>query len=77
MTTQHVGEFAISKPSYTIQFHQDNKIVGELDFNGPEMTFEGDMAESCRIFMQFVAQSFKGRLDEEYQRGFEDAKTRP
>jgi hypothetical protein len=62
------------KPSHSIAFHQDNKEVGHLDFNGPEMTFEGDMDESCRLFMQFVAQSFKSRLDEEYQRGYDAAK---
>ncbi len=66
--------FSLPKPSYTIQFHQDEKVVGTLDFNGPEMTFEGDMAESCRLFMQFVAQSFAGRLTEEYQRGYDAAK---
>jgi hypothetical protein len=67
-----VAQFA--KPNYAIQFSQDNKIVGTLDWNGPEMTFEGDMTESARLFLQFVAQSFKGRLDEEYQRGYDAAK---
>ena len=59
--------------NYNITFHQDNKEVGRLDFNGPEMTFEGDMAESARLFLQFVAQSFAGRLKEEYERGRKDA----
>lgn len=68
------GKMEFPKPNYYISFHQDGKTVGALDFNGPEMTFEGDMDESCRLFLQFVAQSFKGRLDEEYQRGYDAAK---
>jgi hypothetical protein len=68
-------KYSFQQPkNYNITFHQDGKEVGRLDFNGPEMTFEGDMAESCRLFMQFVAQSFSGRLKEEYQRGYDAAK---
>lgn len=69
-----MSELQFPKPNHSIQFYQDDKVTGTLDFNGPEMTFEGDMAENARLFLQFVAQSFKGRLDEEYQRGYDAAK---
>jgi hypothetical protein len=75
LTVESLPEYSFQQPrNYNITFHQDSKEVGKLDFNGPEMTFEGDMAESCRLFMQFVAQSFAGRLKEEYQRGYDAAK---
>ena len=35
------------KPNYNITFHRGNDKVGTLDFNGPEMTFSGDMDESA------------------------------
>ena len=72
LTYEGQAQFALPR-NYNITFHQDNKEVGRLDFNGPEMTFEGDMAESARLFLQFVAQSFKGRLEEEYKRGYDTA----
>ena len=68
------------KPNYTITFYNNTDIsgngtqVGRMDFNGPEMVFEGDAAESAKVFIEWIATSFKGRLDEEYQRGFNDAK---
>lgn len=68
------------KPNYTITFFNNTDIsgagtqVGRMDFNGPEMVFEGDAAESAKVFIDWVASAFKGRLDEEYQRGFNDAK---
>ena len=45
-----------------------------MDFNGPKMIFEGDADESAKVFIDWIASAFKGRLDEEYQRGFNDAK---
>ena len=68
------------KPNYTITFYNntdasgDGTQVGHMDFNGPEMVFKGDAAESAKIFIDWIASAFKGRLDEEYQRGFNDAK---
>jgi hypothetical protein len=53
------------KPNYTISFHRGNKQVGVLDFNGPEMTFGGDMDESAKLFLELVATSFKTRLEQE------------
>lgn len=68
------------KPNYNITFHNNRDTgctgtqVGKLDFNGPEMVFEGDAAESAKVFIDWIAQAFKGRLDEEYKRGYNDAK---
>jgi len=68
------------KPNYNISFHKNTDTsgagvqVGKLDFNGPKMVFEGDADESAKIFIDWVASAFKGRLDEEYRRGFNDAK---
>jgi len=68
------------KPNYNITFHNNidtsgaGRQVGRMDFNGPEMVFEGDAEESAKVFIDWIARAFKGRLDEEYQRGFNDAK---
>lgn len=53
------------KPNYNITFHRGINQVGVLDFNGPEMTFSGDMDESVKLFLGLVATSFKGRLEQE------------
>jgi len=53
------------KPNYNIIFHRGNTQIGVLDFNGPEMTFSGDIDESAKLFLEFVATSFKGRLEQE------------
>jgi hypothetical protein len=48
--------------------------VGSLDFNGPGLRFEGDAEESAKVFIDWIATTFKGRLEEEYTRGYNDAK---
>lgn len=53
------------KPNYSIYFHRGNEQVGVLDFNGPEMTFSGDMDESAILFIEVIANSFKARLEQE------------
>lgn len=55
----------IFKPDYTITFSSYQGLVGTLDFNGPEMVFTGNAEESAKVFMDFVATSFTGRLKEE------------
>lgn len=55
------------KPNYNMQFYRDEKLVGTLDFNGPQMTFHGDMEDSAKIFFDYVAKSFAGRLEKERQ----------
>ena len=55
-----------TKPNHNITFHnQDGKQVGALDFNGPEMVFTGDADESAKSFFDFIARSFKARLEQE------------
>lgn len=62
-----ISAFSIGdiKPTYNMTFHRDGKQIGVLDFNGPEMTFSGDMDESAKVFFDWIAQSFKGRLEQE------------
>ena len=54
-----------TKPNYNMTFHRDGKQIGELDFNGPEMTFTGDADESAKLFFDLIARSFKERLEQE------------
>ena len=53
------------KPNCNIIFHRGNTQIGVLDFNGPEMTFSGDMDESAILFIEVIANSFKARLEQE------------
>ena len=53
------------KPNCTITFHRGKTQIGVLDFNGPEMTFSGDMDESAILFIEVIANSFKARLEQE------------
>jgi hypothetical protein len=61
------------KPNYNLTFHRDGKEVGKFDFNGPEMIFEGDAAESAKVFIECVANAFRGRLEEEREAGRKEA----
>ena len=67
------------KPNYNITFNNNRdtgglgKQVGKLDFNGPQLVFEGDAEESAKVFIDWIATAFKGRLEEEYMRGYGDA----
>jgi len=69
------------KQNYSLTFHRagDNGFiaeeVGRLDFNGPAMVFEGNAEESAKVFIDWIAKAFEGRLKEEYQRGYEDCLT--
>jgi histidinol phosphatase-like PHP family hydrolase len=62
MTKEYVFNI---KPNYNIIFHRGNTQIGVLDFNGPEMTFSGDMDESAILFIEVIANSFKARLEQE------------
>ena len=53
------------KPNYNLTFHRDGQEIGKFDFNGPEMIFEGDAAESAKVFIECVANAFHGRLEQE------------
>jgi hypothetical protein len=61
------GQLSVSnfKPNYNISFHNNGQEVGKLDFNGPKMVFTGDAEESAKVFIDWVARSFAGRLEEE------------
>jgi len=64
--SEPVFAFLDTKPNQNMTFHnQDGKQVGTLDFNGPEMTFTGDADESAKVFFDFIAESFKARLEQE------------
>ncbi len=53
-------------PNYNITFHnKDGKKVGTMDFNGPQMKFDGDAEESAKIFIDWVAIVFKERFKRE------------
>jgi hypothetical protein len=53
------------KPDYNLAFHNNGKEIGKLDFNGPALVFTGDAEESAKVFIDWVARSFAGRLEEE------------
>jgi len=69
------------RPNYKFIFHGTDSngwangvAIGSLDFNGPEMLFEGNADESAKLFFDYVAGHFRQRLKEEYTRGYNDAK---
>jgi hypothetical protein len=66
-----IGDF---KPNHNMQFINSNGLVGTLNFNGPEMKFEGQADEAAKLFFDFVAKYFDQRLKDEYTRGYNDAK---
>jgi hypothetical protein len=63
------GQLSVSnfkpKPNYNITFHNNVKEIGKLDFNGPALVFTGDAEESAKVFIDWIARSFHGRLEEE------------
>lgn len=67
LPVEKMGALSIGdiKQNYNMTFHRDGKQIGVLDFNGPEMTFSGDMDESAKVFFDWIAQWFKGRLEQE------------
>jgi len=48
-----------------------NKKVGELNFEGPVMTFEGEADESAKIFFECLSKYFVARLSQERDRAVE------
>lgn len=61
--------FAAVKPNHSFTFHQmdahgwaNGPRVGSLDFNGPEMKFEGQADESAKVFFDYLAKYFHERL---------------
>jgi hypothetical protein len=64
-------QIANFKPNYNISFHNNHDTsglgqkVGGFDFNGPELVFEGNAAESAKVFIDWASRAFDGRLQEE------------
>ena len=69
-TGQHLS-IANLKPNYNLTFHNNRdtgglgKQVGKLDFNGPQLVFEGDAEESAKVFIDWTSRAVDGRLREE------------
>lgn len=63
----------LTPPNFNMQFSNQSGVIGTLDFNGQEMTFDGSADESARTFFDFLAKCFSGRLEQEYQKGYQDA----
>lgn len=59
-------------PNYNMCFHRSGTEVGRLDFNGPELTFTGQIAPSARVFLDYLATVWKTRLEQEYNNGYTD-----
>ena len=61
---------AQAKPDYNITLNNtvDGKQtqIGKLDFNGAMMKFDGNADASAIVFMDSLAQTFKGRLEAEH-----------
>jgi hypothetical protein len=67
--------FKKPKENYSIRFHNsDNEEVGVMDFNGSGLMYEGNAEQGAIVFMDWVSKTFMGRLQEEYDRGFEAGK---
>lgn len=60
------NDYAINlKPSYTIQMHNDNGIIGTLDFNDSVLKFEGNADESSEVFINAICENWTKRLEQE------------
>lgn len=59
-----VGE-ANLKPKYNIIMSNNAGQVCALDFNGPELKFTGNAEEGAKVFIDWVAEVFKERLEQE------------
>jgi hypothetical protein len=52
------------KPNYMLSFHKDGKQVGTFDFNEGKMHFKGDVSDSGQIFVDWVVNAFKQRIED-------------
>ena len=55
----------LAPPDWHVLFHNEEKVVGKLAFNGPELKFEGGADASAKIFIDYLAQKFVDRLAQE------------
>jgi hypothetical protein len=51
--------------NYSISFCNNHGTVGKLDFNGPQMKFEGNADQSIDAFVRAFGHWFDGRLKQE------------
>lgn len=62
------NDYAINfniKPSYTIQTHNGNDVIGKLDFNDSVLKFEGNTDESAELFIDAIFRIWTERLEQE------------
>ena len=60
------------EPNYTIRFFtKDQKEVGNFDFNGDKLKFEGDVEESAQVFIDFLLNAFNQRIEEIEKEAFD------
>lgn len=58
-----IGDF---KPNHIMSFHgPDGTVLGNLDFNGDALKFEGIAEESAKVLFDFAAKYFDQRLKDE------------
>lgn len=50
---------------YTLSFHKEDKTIGVLDFKGDALKFTGEAEESAKVFIDWIAQGFHKRLEQE------------
>lgn len=62
-----VGTFAFHSPiqNYALHFCNGTEVVGKLDFNGPQMKFEGNADESVDALVRAFGHWFSERLKQE------------
>jgi len=69
------AKFTLDNPkNYTMSFHKDDEVIGTLDFNTGVMKFEGNADESAKVFIDFIAEHWADRLQQEYQKGINASK---
>lgn len=56
---------SLFEPNYTVYFcNKEHKEVGNFDFNGDKLKFEGDVEESTQVFINFLLSAFNQRIEE-------------
>lgn len=65
MTQDKIKFTSTIKQNYCMAFHNGEKQIGLLDFNGDAMKFEGDAEASAKVFFDCLATWFEKRLEEE------------
>ena len=61
------------KPNYNVSFHNDQGEVCRLDFNGPALVITGNVDDSARVILDWVATTFAQRLKDEREAGRREA----